>query len=125
MKHLLQGFPMLVAAVLLGGALLPAAEVTVVAPDSPVLRFALGKLESCLRQQGDRLRLLASPAPGQTAMLSVTTDPVVADGSGPDARPAARAPGRVRAPRSGGLESYEHQSRGPVWQRGATESRTK
>lgn len=36
-------------------AALQAAEVTVIAPDSPMLRFALGKLEAALQQQGDGL----------------------------------------------------------------------
>jgi len=122
MKHLLQGFPMLVAAVLLGGALLPAAEVTVVAPDSPVLRFALGKLESCLRQRGDTLRLLASPAPDQAAMLSVTTNPVVAGGVGPEGFRLARMPnglliagGSERGAMYGVLDVAEQIRRGTPW----------
>jgi len=121
-KHLFQGFPMLVAAVLLGGALLPAAEVTVVAPDSPVLRFALGKLESSIRQRGDTLRLLASPAPDQAAMLSVTTDPVVAGGVGPEGFRLARMPnglliagGGERGAMYGVLDVAEQIRRGTPW----------
>lgn len=46
----------LLSTLLACAATLPAAEVTVSAPDSPLLRFALGKLESALKEQGDTLK---------------------------------------------------------------------
>jgi len=70
------------AAVLLCGAPLRAAEVTVVAPDSPMLRFALGKLEAALQQRGDNLKRWSQPSPGQGPMLRVAIESGEAGGLG-------------------------------------------
>lgn len=78
------------AALLLCGASLPAAEVTITAPDSPMLRFAECKLEAALQQRGDTLKRVSNPAPGQTAMLSVTIDPAAAGGVRPEGFRLAR-----------------------------------
>lgn len=56
-------------------ATLRAAEVTVSAPDAPMLRFALGKLEAALQQQGDALKRTAHSSPDQGAKIVVTVDP--------------------------------------------------
>ncbi len=56
-------------------AALRAAEVTVVAPDSPMLRFALGKLESALQRQSATLKKTTNQVPGQGAGIVVTVDP--------------------------------------------------
>ena len=84
MKHLLSHLKAFTAALVLCGASLPAAEVTVTAPDSPMLRFALGKLEAALQQRGDTLRRVSNPALDQTIDLSVTIHPVAAGGVGPE-----------------------------------------
>ncbi len=98
MKHILSHLKVLTAALLLCGASLPAAEVTVAAPDSPLLRFAQGKLEAALQQRGDTLKRVSNPAPGQTAALSVTIDPAAADGVGPEGfRLALQRNGRMIA----------------------------
>ena len=39
------------------------------APDSPVLRFAMGKLEAALQQQGDLLKRSTNQAPRQGAKM--------------------------------------------------------
>jgi hypothetical protein len=56
-------------------ATLPAAEVTVSANDSPMLRFALGKLEAALRQQGDTLKRATNQASDSGAEIVVVVDP--------------------------------------------------
>ena len=58
-------------------AALQAAEVTVIAPDSPMLRFALGKLEAALQRQADTLKRTTNQAPGQAAEIAVTVDPAL------------------------------------------------
>ena len=55
MKFNLIRLALLPATLLACAATLQAAEVTVSAPDSPMLRFALGKLEAALQQQGGHL----------------------------------------------------------------------
>ncbi len=65
------------AALLLCGASLPAAEITITAPDSPLLRFALGKLEAALQVQGDTLKRTTNQAPDQGAEIVVTVDPTL------------------------------------------------
>ncbi len=65
-------------------ATLQAAEVIVTAPDSPMLRFALGKLEAALRQQGDVLKHTAHPRPGPAPGIAVTVDPAALSATGPD-----------------------------------------
>jgi hypothetical protein len=66
------------------GTSIPAVEVTVVAPDSPLLRYALGKLESTLSQKGDTLRRTSSSESVQTAILNITIDTTAAKDVGQD-----------------------------------------
>ena len=56
-------------------ATLRAAEVTVAAPDSPMLSFALGKLETALQRQSDTLNRITNQASDQGAEIVVTVDP--------------------------------------------------
>jgi hypothetical protein len=57
---------------------LQAAEVTVSTPDSPMLCFALGKLEAALQRQADTLKRTTIPAPDPGAKIVVTVDPTMA-----------------------------------------------
>ena len=75
MKHILTLIKALTAALLLFATALQAAEVTISAPDSPMLRFALGKLEAALRQQGDTLKRTTNQASDQGAGIMVAVDP--------------------------------------------------
>jgi hypothetical protein len=84
MKHFISRFKVLTAALLLCGASLTAAEVTVSSPDSPMLRFALGKLEAALQQQGDTLRRITSQSPGPAAKIVVTVDTTTTTDIGAD-----------------------------------------
>ncbi|WP_414661158.1 beta-N-acetylhexosaminidase family protein [Horticoccus sp. 23ND18S-11] len=63
---------------------LHAAEVTIVAPDSPLLRFAVGKLESALQRQGDTLKRKPAEAPDQGAAIVVSIDAAAVTAIGPD-----------------------------------------
>ena len=65
-------------------ATLQGAEVTVSAPESAMLRFALGKLEAALLQHGDSLTQTPHPAPGPALGISVTVDRGAATALGPD-----------------------------------------
>jgi hypothetical protein len=56
---------------------LPAAEITVSAPDAPMLRFALGKLEAALQQKGDTLKRTTNQAADQGAKIVVAVDPTM------------------------------------------------
>ena len=56
---------------------LQAAEVTVSAPDSPMLRFAIGKLEAALQQQADTLKRVANQSLDAGAEIVVSVDPAV------------------------------------------------
>jgi len=71
-------------ALLVCAVALQAAEVTVSAPDSPMLRFALGKLEVALRQQGDSLKRTALSGPDPAPGIVVTVDPAARATMGPD-----------------------------------------
>ena len=77
MKHLPLLFKTLTLALLLCGASLQAVEITATAPDSPLLRFALGKLEAALQRQGVTLKRTTAQPPGQGAAIVVTVDPTV------------------------------------------------
>lgn len=77
MKFNLIRLALLPATLLTCAATLQAAEVTVSAPDSPMLRFALGKLEAALQQQGDGLKQKTNQAPDQGAKIVVTVDPAI------------------------------------------------
>ena len=72
------------AALLAFAATLQAAEVTVSAPDSPMLRFALGKLDAALRQQGDVLKRTASSASAPAPGIAITVDPAALAAIGPE-----------------------------------------
>jgi hypothetical protein len=75
MKFNLIRFALLPVTLLACAATLQAAEVTVSAPDSPMLRFAQGKLEAALRQQGDALKRTTNQSPDQRTDIVVTVDP--------------------------------------------------
>ena len=60
---------------LVGCTALHAAEVTALARDSPMLRFALGKLESALQRQSATMKKTTNQAPGQGAAIVVSVDP--------------------------------------------------
>lgn len=61
---------------------LQSAEITISSPDSPLLRFAMGKLETALSKQGDTLKRIMNSAPGQVAGIVVTIDPAALPGIG-------------------------------------------
>ena len=90
---------------------LQAAEVTVSAPDSPMLRFALGKLEAALQQQGDTLKRTANQAPDQGAEIVVTVDPAALTDIG--------AEGFRRVKLAPGAEDHRRRrTRRDVWRAG-------
>ncbi len=64
---------------LAGSGALQASEVTVLAPDSPMLRFALGKLKQAFVQQGDSLERIEDETSGLKRDIVVTIDPGAAD----------------------------------------------
>jgi hypothetical protein len=83
---------MLLPVALFASALaLQAAQVTLSAPDSPRLRFALGKLEAALQQQGDVLKHSVQPGPGPAPGIALTVDPTALATIGPDGFQRARA----------------------------------
>ncbi|MHB9006420.1 MAG: hypothetical protein ACYDC1_05770, partial [Limisphaerales bacterium] len=63
MKSSLLRLTLLPVALWACAAALQAAEVTVRAPDSPMLRFALGKLEAALQRQAGTLKRTMNQAP--------------------------------------------------------------
>jgi len=65
-------------------AALQAAEVTVIAPDSLMLHFALGKLKAALQRQAGTLKWTRNPAPGQRAQIVVTVDQTLMTDIGAD-----------------------------------------
>ena len=81
--HLIR-LALLPATLLACAATLQAGEVTVSAPDSPMLRFALGKLGAALQQQGGVLKHTAHPAPDPAPGIAVTVDPAALATTGPD-----------------------------------------
>ena len=96
MKPIRSHLIVVTVALFLFGASLPAAEVTVAAPDSSLLRFALGNLESALRARGDTLKRVAQPGPDRTPALSITFGAGSADGIGPEGfRQARQSNGRT------------------------------
>jgi len=58
-------------------ATLEAAEITICAPDLPMLRFASGKLEAALQRQADTLKWTVKQAPDQGAEIVATVDPTL------------------------------------------------
>ena len=75
---------------------LQAAEVKVTAPDSPMLRFALGKLESALQQRGDATKRLPPDGASAQPDIVVLTSAGVAMNPGPEGFSLARRDGRLR-----------------------------
>ena len=84
MKSNLIRLTLLPVALFACAAAVQAAEVTVIAPDSPMLRFALGKLEAALQRQAGTLKWTANPGPGQGAEIVVTVDPTMMADIGAD-----------------------------------------
>jgi len=84
MKSSLIRLALIPATLLACGATLQAAEVTVSAPGSPMVRFALGKLDAALRQQGHVLKRTASSAPDPDSGIAVTVDPAALATIGPE-----------------------------------------
>ena len=80
MKSVLIRFTLLPVALLACTGALESAEVTVAAPDSPMLRFAMGKLNSALQRHAGTLKWARNQAPGQRAGIVVSIDPAL----GPD-----------------------------------------
>lgn len=54
---------------------LKSAEITISAPDSPQLRFAIGKLETAFQQQGETLKRIENRASDQVAEIVINIDP--------------------------------------------------
>jgi len=65
-------------------ASLQAAEVTVMAPDSPMLRFSLGKLETALQRHSSTLKRTMNQVPDQGEEIVVTVDPTLMPNLGAD-----------------------------------------
>ena len=84
MKSNLVRLTLVSVALLACAAALRAAEVTVLSPDSPMLRFALGKLESALQRQSATMKKTTNQAPGQGAEIVVTVDPTALTDLGRD-----------------------------------------
>jgi hypothetical protein len=80
MKSIFSRFAVIVASILVGDALLHGAEITVTGPDSSLLRYGLGKLQSTLQQKSDTLKRMSKPALGQSSMLLVSFDSASASG---------------------------------------------
>lgn len=93
MKSIRSRAAQLLAALLWCAASLPAAEVAVSAPDSALLRFALGKLEASLHQRGDTMKRVGAPAPDQSRSLTITVAPNGSDGTGTEGYRLERARG--------------------------------
>lgn len=74
---------------------LQAAEVKVAAPDSPMLRFALGKLESALQQRGDAAKRLPPDGASAQPDIVVLTSAGVAMDPGPEGFSLAMRDGRL------------------------------
>ena len=81
---------LLPATLLVRAAGLEAAEITIGAPESPMLRYAMGKLEVALQQQGDTLTKIPHPSPDRTPGIAVIVDPAATTTIGPDGFNRAR-----------------------------------
>jgi len=75
---------------------LQAAEVKVAAPNSPMLRFALSKLESALQQRGDATKRLPPDGVSAQPDIVVLTSAGVPMNAGPEGFSLARRDGRLR-----------------------------
>jgi hypothetical protein len=103
-------------------ATLGAAEIAVAAPESPMLRFALDKLEAALQRQAHTLKRTPSPAPGQPAAIVVAVDPAMVKDLGADGfRRVRSAPGvhitggSERGAMYGVLDAAEQIRQGTPW----------
>lgn len=96
-RHLIR----LPAVIIVCATVLQAAEVTVSAPDSPVLRYALGKLEAEFQRQGAALKRIAPSAGGPAPRIAVTVDPAARTTVGQEGFQLDRTPRGVRI-RAGG-----------------------
>lgn len=113
-----------ILALLLSVAALPAAEVGIAAPDSPMLRFAVGKLEAALQRQGHTAKRTGAQAPGASASLVVavesgTPTALGADGFrlGTSARGLTITGGDERGAMYGVLDAAEQIRLGTPWHR--------
>jgi len=96
-----------VATLLVCAASMQASEVIVSAPDSPMLRYALAKLDVALQQHGDTLAKIPHHARNLTPKIAVIIDPVATATIGPDGF------SRVRKPH--GLEITACDERGALY----------
>jgi hypothetical protein len=78
------------------GSSLSAAELTIAAPGSPGLRFALGKLESALHQRGVATKRVPIDGASAQADIVVLTSDGVAMNPGPEGFTLARRNGRLQ-----------------------------
>ncbi len=102
----------------------PAAEVRIAAPGSPMLGFALGKLESALQQRGDAAKRVAPGAAAARAHIVVLTAGGAEENPGPDGFRLARRNGRLliaggdeRGAMYGVLDVAEQIRLGTPWNR--------
>jgi hypothetical protein len=95
MKSNLNRLMLLPVALFACASALQAAEVKVTAPDSPMLRFALGKLESALQQRGDATKRLPPDGVSAQPDVVVLTSAGVAMNPGPEGFSLARRDGRL------------------------------
>ena len=105
-------------------ATLRATEISVVAPDSPMLGFALGKLEAALHRQSATLKRSATPASGRDAAIAVTVDPAGVTKLGADGFRRVRSgqslkitAGGERGAMYGVLDVAEQVRQGASWDR--------
>lgn len=83
-------------ALLAGTATHHAAEITAVLPDSPLLRYAAGKLDAALRRHDHSLRRTTLPALEPAARIVVSIDPTALAELGSDGFRRVTTPGDVR-----------------------------
>jgi hypothetical protein len=74
MKSNLTRLTLLLAAPLACATTLHAAEITVAAPDSPMFRYVVGKLDAALQQRGDTLKRIGNSASDSGAQIVVAVD---------------------------------------------------
>ena len=118
-----RSYPILVIASLwLCQSPLPAVEVTVTAPDSPMLRFALGKLEATLKQRGDTLKRVPHDSTHAKLEIDVLASSEGTGSLGPEGFSLARRSDEVRISSSdergamyGVLEVAEQVRLGTPW----------
>ena len=97
----------LLSVLLAGATTLEAAEITICAPDLPMIRFARGKLEAALERQADTLKWTVNQAPDPGAEIVATVDPTLMTDLG------AEGFRRVRSPQ--GLKIIASNERGAMY----------